>query len=87
VSDVVVKDMWVVLAGNIPVCIVRDGQEHSMMLTTTDVIPNRGPKSSSVYLPVFASKHKARLFADKVRRTGAIFMTDIRIVRVELQKD
>jgi len=76
--------MWIVLAGNIPIYVTLNKKKQNEISTVVCAEINIKYKSFSGYLPIFETKEKAKIFADKVRRMKLPFGEDVRTVRVEL---
>ena len=69
------KDLWIVVAGNVPVCIKDEG-----------IFPITAFTNQSILIPIFDDFRKARHFADKVKRHNFIFASNVRIIRAEIIK-
>jgi len=71
------KKMWIVLAGNVPICI-RKG----------DVFPITAfmNQRKNIFIPIFNDFHKARNFAYKIKNHNILFATSIRISEVKFYK-
>ena len=81
IMGVSLKEMWMVLIGDVPLYIVYDkGKEQKISTTTSIEIMGR----SVGYLPMFPSRKRAKLFANKVRDMKIPFMNKTRIVRVKI---
>jgi len=73
-----------VLAGNIPIYVVRNEQKQYEISTIVDAAIDIRCKSCFGYLPVFKSKKKAEIFTDRIRRMRIPFGGSVRSVRVRL---
>jgi len=71
------KKMWIVLAGNVPVCI-RKGE----IFPITAFLNQR----KNIFIPVFNDFHKARVFAYKIKNHDMLFATSVKITEVKFYK-
>jgi len=71
------KKVWIVLAGNVPVCI-RKGE----IFPITAFINQR----KNIFIPIFDDFHKARNFVYRIRGRDMLFATNIRVVEVKFYK-
>jgi len=71
------KKMWIVLAGNVPVCI-KKGE----IFPITAFINQR----KNIFIPIFDDFHKARNFVYRIRSRDILFATNIRIAEVKFYK-
>jgi hypothetical protein len=72
------KKMWIVLAGNVPVCI-KKGE----IFPITAFVKQR----KSIFIPIFDNFHKARTFSYKIKNRDILFATSVRITEVKLYKE
>jgi len=72
------KKMWIVLAGNVPVCI-RKGE----IFPITAFLNQR----KNIFIPIFNDFHKARSFAYKIKNRDMLFATSVRISEVKFYED
>jgi len=71
------KKMWIVLAGNVPICI-KKGE----IFPITAFIKQR----KNIFIPVFDDFHKARVFAYKIKNHDMLFATSVKITEVKFYK-
>jgi len=69
------KKMWIVLAGNVPVCINK-GEIFPITAFTN--------QRKNSFIPVFDNFHKARAFAYKIKNRDMLFATSVKITEVKL---
>jgi len=72
------KKMWIVLAGNVPVCI-KKGE----IFPITAFINQR----KNIFIPMFNDFNKARNFAYKIKNRDMLFATSVRITEVKFYED
>jgi len=72
------KKMWVVLAGNVPVCI-KKGE----VFPITAFMNQR----KNIFIPIFDDFHKARIFAYRIKNRDMLFATSVKIAEVKFYKD
>jgi len=72
------KKMWIVLAGNVPVCI-RKGE----IFPITAFLNQR----KNLFIPIFNDFHKARNFAHRIKNRDMLFATSVRITEVKFYED
>ena len=68
------KKMWIVLAGNVPVCI-RKGE----LFPITAFLNQR----KNIFIPIFDDFHKARIFAYRIKNRDILFATSVKIAEVK----
>ena len=71
------KKMWIVLAGNVPICI-RKGE----IFPITAFLNQR----KNIFIPVFNDLHKARIFAYRIKSRDMLFATSVKITEVKIYK-
>ena len=72
------KKMWIVLAGNVPVCI-KKGE----IFPITAFINQR----KNIFIPIFNDFNKARNFAYRIKNRDMLFATSVRITEVKFYED
>jgi len=72
------KKMWIVLAGNVPVCI-KKGE----IFPITAFVNQR----KNIFIPIFNDFNKARNFAYKIKNRDMLFATSVRITEVKFYED
>jgi len=72
------KKMWIVLAGNVPVCI-RKGE----IFPITAFVNQR----KNIFIPIFNDFNKARNFAYRIKNRDMLFATSVRITEVKFYED
>ena len=72
------KKMWIVLAGNVPVCI-RKGE----VFPITAFLNQR----KNIFIPIFDDLYKARVFAYRIKNRDILFATSVKIAEVKFYED
>jgi len=68
------KDLWIVLAGNVPVSI-KNGEITP--ITASSISTPR----KSIAIPIFVDFHKAQIFAKRIKKYNFVFGESVRIIR------